>query len=563
MAFKIKNGKEGLYVLVAITPSFWENEILENISRGTVNGYDCIPSKRLASQAATSKRTRDLKERHQNPIFDLVSPLPSLSSLSPSPPQVFHEMEIKNVLSLPLGFGFYPTDVELVSHYLKRKSLGLNIDFNIIPEVDIYKHEPWDLPAKCHVPTRDCKWHFFTTRDRKYPNGLRSNRATEAGYWKSTGKDRRIRSKNCVVGTKKTLVFHKGRPPSGKRTDWIMHEYYLDENEYKASPGMKDTFVLCRITKRDGLVQETEELYEIDNCANQPEDAVANLVVQCDDDVKAWIEELYEPNFCTIPAITGTKEKDNLIAPKQEVENPCSPPNISEDSVHFLPEIDNTNCFLDTDFFDFNLDMFGEYGAGVALDDILTLSSAGEHTENPMQGMNSSTILNMVGSHGSNFIGENDEDTKNTRSDNAGIQIRQRHPRFSNTITKEKIRLQVHKMEGGNREIMNKTVEYANEDHHLEFNNGIGSNEHWQPPKEEISLNEQYSENSSSVLTSNLPKRRFSLGNPDRVRSIQPENTGYFRRLNILFVAGIAALILYFLLCDATPFFGITSRSDL
>lgn len=42
-----------------------------------------------------------------------------------------------------------------------------------------------------------------------------------------------------MVGTKKTLVFHKGRPPLGKRTDWIMHEYYLDEKEYKAAPGMK------------------------------------------------------------------------------------------------------------------------------------------------------------------------------------------------------------------------------------------------------------------------------------------------------------------------------------
>lgn len=71
--------------------------------------------------------------------------------------------------------------------------------------------------------------YFFSTREAKYPNGNRSNRATVSGYWKATGIDKQIVASkgNQVVGMKKTLVFYRGKPPHGSRTDWIMHEYRL------------------------------------------------------------------------------------------------------------------------------------------------------------------------------------------------------------------------------------------------------------------------------------------------------------------------------------------------
>ncbi|KAF0930683.1 hypothetical protein E2562_034206 [Oryza meyeriana var. granulata] len=152
-------------------------------------------------------------------------------------------------MTLPPGFRFHPTDDELVGYYLKRKVDNLKIELEVIPVIDLYKFEPWELPDKSFLPKRDLEWFFFCPRDRKYPNGSRTNRATSTGYWKATGKDRKIACAD-VFGLRKTLVFYKGRAPGGERTDWVMHEYRLCQDLAHGVSNFIGAYALCRVIKR-------------------------------------------------------------------------------------------------------------------------------------------------------------------------------------------------------------------------------------------------------------------------------------------------------------------------
>eukprot|EP00262_Sarcandra_glabra_P016234 TRINITY_DN5231_c0_g1_i1.p1 TRINITY_DN5231_c0_g1~~TRINITY_DN5231_c0_g1_i1.p1 ORF type:complete len:707 (+),score=99.46 TRINITY_DN5231_c0_g1_i1:78-2198(+) len=154
-------------------------------------------------------------------------------------------MAAMSLTSLPVGVRFSPTDEELVNHYLLGKMKGRESEVKAIKEVDVCKFEPWDLPDRAEksvTRSNDSEWFFFSPRDRKYPTGNRSNRATKEGYWKATGKDRTIKQRKKPIGTKKTLVFHKGRAPDGERTPWIMHEYQTH--------GGQGSYVLCRLFYR-------------------------------------------------------------------------------------------------------------------------------------------------------------------------------------------------------------------------------------------------------------------------------------------------------------------------
>lgn len=154
-----------------------------------------------------------------------------------------------DMIELPPGFRFHPTDEELVTHYLSPKVLDCNFSTKAVGEVDLNKVEPWDLPWRAKIGEKE--WYFFFLRDRKYANGSRTNRATDAGYWKATGKDKEIFRAKILVGMKKTLVFYRGRAPKGVKTNWVIHEYRLEgKNSNNFPKTAKKEWVLCRVFKK-------------------------------------------------------------------------------------------------------------------------------------------------------------------------------------------------------------------------------------------------------------------------------------------------------------------------
>ena len=142
------------------------------------------------------------------------------------------------LMDLP-GFRFYPTEEELLGFYLKKKIReGHPLIFDkIIPTLDLYQYDPWELPgifkylllrlfqfeikfsnsidrsiAGLAHDVGERQWFFFVPIYHK--KCTRRNRLTVSGYWKATGSDRPVRNEllHCI-GLKKTLVFYKGKSP--------------------------------------------------------------------------------------------------------------------------------------------------------------------------------------------------------------------------------------------------------------------------------------------------------------------------------------------------------------
>ncbi|XP_030513834.1 NAC domain-containing protein 83-like isoform X1 [Rhodamnia argentea] len=215
---------------------------------------------------------------------------------------------------LPPGFRFHATDEELLILYLKPKILGQPDEpyYDIIPEIDVCKFEPWELPNVVGHMFNSKELFLYCCVKRKYLKSKRPDRTTAAGYWKVTGKERRVMSEdtNEQIGIKKTLVFYTGRVPKGERTNWVMHEYHLNSKCLGDNHGEGEMlpYVACRIKNKKDRKLKTGHAPTISpegdssspyTCTSEVSDPPVN-------------QEVDYPSFCNTP------NNNNEVADNQE-----------------------------------------------------------------------------------------------------------------------------------------------------------------------------------------------------------------------------------------------------
>ncbi|KAJ6692003.1 putative proteinC TRANSCRIPTION FACTOR 56 [Salix purpurea] len=189
-----------------------------------------------------------------SPSMVLQPPPPLTLAAAPAPPRFSNDRDNDRYFkSFPPGFRFCPHDHELVLYYLTKKVRGLPLPRNKIVDVILYQYDPEYL-ADRYKHFGEKEWYFFTPRDRKYKNGSRPNRAANGGYWKATGADKNIIYNQAVVGYRKALVYYTGKAPKGDKTNWIMHEFRVNDplpqvRNHRDEMRLDD-WVLCRIYKK-------------------------------------------------------------------------------------------------------------------------------------------------------------------------------------------------------------------------------------------------------------------------------------------------------------------------
>ncbi|KFK40091.1 hypothetical protein AALP_AA3G329300 [Arabis alpina] len=214
-------------------------------------------------------------------------------------------------INLP-GFRFHPTEEELLDFYLKNMVYGKMPKVEVIGFLNIYRHDPWDLPLLSRIGERE--WYFFVPRERKYGNGGRPSRITEKGYWKATGSDRKIISLSepkRVIGLKKTLVFYRGRAPGGSKTDWVMNEFRMPDN----CPLPKDV-VLCKIYRKATSLKVLEQRAEMEAKMNQNSPLSSSETIS----FVGKEEDLMMTSF-PYPQVVAMKEDNNNIMLQDHTEN--------------------------------------------------------------------------------------------------------------------------------------------------------------------------------------------------------------------------------------------------
>nr|XP_027063498.1 NAC domain-containing protein 73-like isoform X2 [Coffea arabica]XP_027127682.1 NAC domain-containing protein 73-like isoform X2 [Coffea arabica] len=151
---------------------------------------------------------------------------------------------IHDLPGLPAGVKFDPSDQEILEHLEAKVRSDVH---KLHPLIDEFIHtlegengicctHPEKLPG---VSKDGLVRHFFHRPSKAYTTGTRKRRKVHTDIdgcetrWHKTGKTRPVAVKGKVKGFKKILVLYTnyGRQRKPEKTNWVMHQYHLGNNE--------------------------------------------------------------------------------------------------------------------------------------------------------------------------------------------------------------------------------------------------------------------------------------------------------------------------------------------
>ncbi|CAN4105014.1 unnamed protein product [Withania somnifera] len=151
---------------------------------------------------------------------------------------------IHNLPGLPAGVKFDPSDQEILEHLEAKVRLDAHKLHPLIDEfIQTLEGENgicYTHPEKLSGVTKDgLVRHFFHRPSKAYTTGTRKRRKVHTDIqgsetrWHKTGKTRPVVVKNKVKGHKKILVLYTnyGKQRKPEKTNWVMHQYHLGDNE--------------------------------------------------------------------------------------------------------------------------------------------------------------------------------------------------------------------------------------------------------------------------------------------------------------------------------------------
>ncbi|KAJ4709510.1 NAC domain-containing protein [Melia azedarach] len=126
------------------------------------------------------------------------------------------------------GFGFCPNNSEIVT-LLSNKEEDSTFNVEGCTTIKFYDYHPEQLPP---TESGNEKMYYFTRLKFKH-GGVINRQTPSGGSWMMTGCSKNIKDKYGNPSVKeKSFAYHKA---SGKKTQWLMKEYTLSNDQNKIS----------------------------------------------------------------------------------------------------------------------------------------------------------------------------------------------------------------------------------------------------------------------------------------------------------------------------------------